>query len=97
MIVDAHHHFLAPATFTYPWIDGNSPIARDYAPPDLEPVLQNSGIDRTVLVQALDDRAETIWMLGIASRTPWIAGVVGFTPGVYEAAGKEHEAASPAS
>lgn len=78
LIVDAHQHFLSPATFSYPWLDEGSRIDGEFGPADLEPLLRTSGIDATVLVQALHDPEESLWMLAIARETPWIAGVVGW-------------------
>ncbi len=50
----------------------------DYLPPQLEPILKECGVARTVLVQASNSLAETYWLLSLAERHPFIAGVVGW-------------------
>lgn len=77
MIVDSHHHFLAPARFVYPWMNADTAaIARAFEPADLTPLLADAGVSATVLVQTLHDPAETSSMLAVAAERPWIAGVV---------------------
>lgn len=78
MIVDAHQHFWDPARGDYGWLKPDNPIHRVYAPADLRPLLDQNGVDATILVQAAPTPAETDYMLGIARQTPWILGVVGW-------------------
>ena len=54
------------------------PLYRDYVPSDLDPLLRDAGIEKTVIVQAADTVAETEFMLEMADSTDWIAGVVGW-------------------
>jgi L-fuconolactonase len=78
MIVDAHQHFWDPARGDYGWLTPDSPICRVYGTQDLRPLLVETGVDATILVQAAPTTAETDYMLGIARKTPWILGVVGW-------------------
>ena len=78
MIIDAHQHFWDPARGDYGWLTPDLPIHRVYGPDDLVPLLQATGVDASILVQAAPTAAETDYMLGLARRTPWILGVVGW-------------------
>jgi L-fuconolactonase len=78
MIVDAHQHFWDPARGDYGWLKPDNPIHRVYAPADLEPLMAETGVDATILVQAAPTPEETDYMLGLAQATPWILGVVGW-------------------
>src|SRR5581483_9685381 len=59
---------------------------RSFGPEDLEPLLAERGVDRTVVVQAISSVDETRYLLEIAARTGFVAGVVGWVdladPGV---------------
>jgi len=78
MIVDAHQHFWDPKRGDYGWLRPDNPIHRVFAPANLKPLLDETGIDGTILVQAAPTTAETDYMLGIARSTPWVLGVVGW-------------------
>jgi len=79
MIVDSHHHFWDPALGNYPWMtDEVAAIRRPFGPEDLEPLLDEYGIDGTVVVQARGSIDETRWLLEIADATPFVLGVVGW-------------------
>ena len=56
----------------------NEVLYRDYLPAQLEPVLKENGIDKTVLVQASNSVAESRWLLQLAEENSFIAGVVGW-------------------
>jgi len=89
-IVDAHHHFWDPAEAAYPWLtDELAAIRRRFGPEDLEPLLEATGVEQTILVQTRSSVAETDAFLATAARTPFIAGVVGWVdlldPGVADA------------
>jgi L-fuconolactonase len=78
-IVDSHQHFWQVGRFDYPWMSPAVEVLyRDYLPPTLEPLLQEHGVARTVLVQASNSLDETRWMLKLADRHSFIAGVVGW-------------------
>jgi L-fuconolactonase len=79
--VDSHQHFWQYTAQEFDWI--NEPMAairRDLLPSDLRPVLDQSGIDMTVAVQARQSLEETEWLLTLAKRNLWISGVVGWVP-----------------
>jgi L-fuconolactonase len=81
MRVDAHHHLWRYDPESYPWIrEEMGVLRRDYLPADLEPLLADSRIARTVLVQAQQTIDETRWMLDIADAHPAIDAVVGWVP-----------------
>jgi L-fuconolactonase len=77
--VDAHHHFWDPARGAYPWMtDEVAKIRRPFGPADLAPLLRETGVDRTVVVQARMDVAEARELLDIAAAADFVAGVVGW-------------------
>jgi len=79
MIIDSHQHFWQVGRFDYPWMSTeNEVLYRDYLPEMLEPTLRNSGVSKTVLVQASNSIAESHWLLDLADTYPFIAGVVGW-------------------
>lgn len=79
MIIDAHQHFWQPARDDYGWMPEDDPIlSRPYGPQDLAEGLAQTGVTRTVLVQAAPSVEETEYMLGIADATPHVARVVGW-------------------
>jgi L-fuconolactonase len=78
MIVDAHQHFWDPARGDYGWLKLGNPIHRVFGTADLRPLLVNTGIDATILVQAAATVAETDYMLAIARDAKFILGVVGW-------------------
>jgi L-fucono-1,5-lactonase len=87
VIVDSHQHFWDLERFDYPWLtDDLRAIRRTYGPTDLEPLLAECGVDRSVVVQATSSVNETRYLLEIAARTPFVSGVVGWVdvadPGV---------------
>lgn len=98
MIVDAHHHFWDPTQADYPWLtDELARIRRPFGPDDLQPLLAEAGVDRTVLVQTRSSVEETVSFLATAATTPFVAGVVGWVdltdPGVGEAIGRLRDGA----
>ncbi|HET6891735.1 MAG TPA: amidohydrolase family protein, partial [Pyrinomonadaceae bacterium] len=79
MIVDSHQHFWQVGHFDYPWMKPDVEVLyRDYLPRQLEPILKECDVAKTVLVQASNSLAETYWLLNLADRYPFIAGVVGW-------------------
>ncbi len=80
MIVDAHHHFWQVAAQEQPWRDDrHGAIARDYTPEDLATELTRAGVDRTVLIQSVDEPAENDRLLRYAE-APYVGAVVGWLP-----------------
>jgi L-fuconolactonase len=87
MRIDSHQHFWRYSAEEYPWIGpGMECLARDHLPAELAAVAAESGIGRTVAVQARQSLEETHWLLELADEQPLIAGVVGWvdlrSPGV---------------
>jgi L-fuconolactonase len=88
LIVDAHHHFWDPTRRKYPWLAGDefAPIRRPYGPGELRPLLEDNGVDRTILVQTISSIDETREFLETAAVVDFIGGVVGWvdltSPGV---------------
>jgi predicted TIM-barrel fold metal-dependent hydrolase len=77
--IDAHQHFWSYSASGHGWIDPGSVLARDYAPADLMPLLDDASIDGCIAVQACQTEEETRWLLGLAAADPRIMGVVGWT------------------
>jgi len=79
MRIDAHQHFWRVADRAGAWPPPTlAAIHRDFAPEDLAPLLQASGIDGTVVVQSLPSLAETRQLLAQARGTRFVRGVVGW-------------------
>ncbi len=79
--VDTHQHFWNLDEVAYPWlIPEYGPIYRNFAPEELAPQLAACGVDKTVIVQAMDSYADTDSMLKIAAEHDWVAAVVGWIP-----------------
>lgn len=79
MIIDAHQHFWKYDPVTHAWIDdGMKAIRRDYLPSDLQPHLEEHGIDGCVAVQADQTEDETLFLLDLAENYPFIKAVVGW-------------------
>jgi L-fuconolactonase len=79
--IDAHQHFWdLTLPFDFRWLDAPTlaPIRRNFLPDDLGPLIQQAGIERTVVVQTQHDARENHWALALAERNPFIAGVVGW-------------------
>ena len=81
MKIDSHHHLWAINETDYVWMtDAHAAIRRDFLSPELDAVLDESGIDGTVAVQARQLVEETDFLLGIADANPRIRAVVGWVP-----------------
>lgn len=81
MMIDSHQHFWVINDTDYVWMtDAHDTIRRDFLPDDLEPLLDATGIDGTVAVQARQMVEETAWLLELARLHPRIRGVVGWVP-----------------
>jgi len=80
MRVDAHQHFWRVSRGDYGWLtpEDHPAICRDFGPDDLAPLLEDAGVERTVLVQAAPTAGETAYLLGLAATAPMVAGVVGW-------------------
>lgn len=77
--IDAHQHFWRIERGDYSWLSPNLGVLyQDFLPEQLKPLLDQQGIEGTVLVQAADTLAETQYMLSLAEQYDWILGVVGW-------------------
>lgn len=77
--IDAHQHFWQFDPVRDAWIDDSMKvIQRDFMPADLEPVLQQNGIDGCVAVQADQSEKETLFLLELAEKHAFVKGVVGW-------------------
>jgi L-fuconolactonase len=79
--VDAHQHFWNLNKVNYPWlVPEYGPIYRTFEAQELEPQLHKAGIDKTIVVQAMNSYEDTNYMLETAAAFDWIGGVVGWVP-----------------
>jgi len=78
-MLDSHQHFWKIARGDYAWMGPHvAPLLRDFLPDDLRPLMAQTGITRTIVVQAAETEAETDFLLDLAENTDFIAGVVGW-------------------
>ncbi len=77
--IDAHQHFWSYDPGRHAWItEDMKKIRRDFAPSDLEPLLQAHGFSGCVTVQVDQTEEETLQLVSLAETHPFIAGVVGW-------------------
>jgi L-fuconolactonase len=79
--VDGHQHFWDLRRVPLPWLrPEHEPIARAFAPDDLEPLMREANVERTILVQSACLDADTDLMFEHARAVDWIAAVVAWLP-----------------
>lgn len=79
MRIDAHQHFWKYKADEFGWInDEMAVLRRDFMPSDLKPLLDTSGYDGCVAVQAPQTHEESRFLLDLAEEHDWIKGVVGW-------------------
>ncbi len=79
LVIDGHQHFWSVDRDDYGWLTPDlGSIYCDFIPDDLRPLLAQAGVSRTILVQAAQSEAETLYLLDIAAQTDFVAGVVGW-------------------
>lgn len=85
MQIDSHQHYWRIERGDYGWLmPALAPIHRDFAPVDLDPILQRHRIEKTILVQAAPTVEETLYLLKLAAdahvmrSSTSVAGVVGW-------------------
>jgi L-fuconolactonase len=77
--LDAHQHFWNYSPVEYEWIDASmAALQRDFLPHDLKPLLDQSGMDGSIAVQARQSLDETRWLLELAAQNNFVKGVVGW-------------------
>jgi L-fuconolactonase len=77
-MIDSHQHFWNPGRGDYDWLAPGSTLHRAFQPEDLRPLLLESGIEGSILVQAAATAAETDYLLTLARANPWVLGVIGW-------------------
>jgi L-fuconolactonase len=78
MRIDAHHHLWDLDVRDQPWTMNFPPLRRSFGLGELQPLLVDARIDRTILVQTVTVAEETPEMLALAAQYDQIAGVVGW-------------------
>lgn len=79
MRLDSHQHFWNYDPAQHVWMtDAMAVLRRNYLPGDLKPLLDASGFDGTIAVQARQMVEETEWLLKLADENDFIKGVVGW-------------------
>ncbi|SFD65568.1 L-fuconolactonase [Paenibacillus catalpae] len=79
MRIDSHQHFWIYNEQDYDWMSGkHKAIQTDFLPQHLLPLLQESGFDGSIAVQARQTLQETEWLLSLAEQNPEIKGIVGW-------------------
>lgn len=77
--IDAHQHFWRYDPIKYNWIDDDmAGIRRDFLPEHLKTVLDASGVDGCVAVQASQTEAENDFLLQLSDSNHFIKGIVGW-------------------
>ena len=80
-VIDTHIHIWNLEKARYAWLEGdNSLLNRSYEIEELATARQRAGIAGGVLVQAANNRDDTVLMLEAAAHADWIKGVVGWLP-----------------
>jgi L-fuconolactonase len=79
MTIDSHQHFWTFDPIRDSWItDEMSVIQRNFYPEDLQPTLQQNGIDACIAVQADQSLSETRFLLDLATKNDFVKAVVGW-------------------
>ena len=80
MRIDSHHHIWDLSVRPQSWMKGDEvkPISRTILMDELEPELEKSNIDYTVIVQTVENPAETPEFLDLSLSHPKICAVVGW-------------------
>ncbi|WP_068545522.1 amidohydrolase family protein [Thalassotalea crassostreae] len=79
MRIDSHQHFWQVSRGDYDWLTPDLQLLyKDFLPTDIQPLLKQAQITKTILVQAAATTQETDFMLKLAQQHNFIAGVVGW-------------------
>lgn len=77
MIIDVHHHLWTYNDKDFPWIsDDMAIIKQDFLDEAYQDNFKN--IDKTIVVQAIQNESETQFLLEFAKRNEKVAGVIGW-------------------
>ncbi|MER8389998.1 hypothetical protein NKJ46_28780 [Mesorhizobium sp. M0166] len=66
LIIDAHHHLWRLADGDYRWLQGMPELVHDFTVEDYLPLLREAGVNRSIIVQAIEDETETAGMVALA-------------------------------
>jgi L-fuconolactonase len=77
--IDSHQHFWKFDPVRDAWItEDMKKLQRDFMPQDLQPILEENGVEGCVAVQADQSLTETLFLLDLAEDYLFIKGVVGW-------------------
>ncbi len=77
--IDSHQHFWQLSRDDYSWLTPELELLyKDFLPNDLLPKLKQADVEKTIVVQAAETAAETMFLLQLAQEHDFIAGVVGW-------------------
>jgi len=77
--IDAHLHVWDFAVSDYAWLGpGHGALHASWSPQQAHAELDAAGIGGAILVQAEDSRADTRYLLDVATENDWVLGVVGW-------------------
>ncbi|MCJ8295310.1 MAG: amidohydrolase family protein [Colwellia sp.] len=77
--IDSHQHFWKLSRGDYFWLSPKfKNIYKDFSPEDLSKELRITNINKTILIQATNTEAETLYLLEIAKNTDFVSGVIGW-------------------
>ena len=82
-MIDAHHHLWKYKPGFKPWLEARpelAPLRRDFLGAELAELIRRNGVDRTVIIQAMDSLAESAFMIDAAYTHSFIAGIVAWAP-----------------
>jgi L-fuconolactonase len=90
MRIDAHQHFWLLKDRQGVWPPPQlAAIHRDFLPHDLQPILETAKVSGTVVVQTMENAADSDFMLGLAATNSFINGVGGWVDMKSPTAAKE--------
>jgi L-fuconolactonase len=79
MRIDSHQHFWKYDPMVHSWMDDSmKSIQRDFLPYDLKPILEETGFDGCIAVQASQTETENSFLLSLAHQNNFIKGIVGW-------------------
>ncbi|NJK95795.1 MAG: amidohydrolase family protein [Bacteroidetes bacterium] len=79
MKIDSHQHFWKYNPLEFGWINEQMHVIRqNFLPNDLQEVLNQTGYQGSVAVQARQNTEETAWLLELSANHNFICGVVGW-------------------
>ena len=69
-IIDSHQHFWDLEKFDYSWMpSGESVLKKNHLPADLKPLMDDAGVEKTVIVQAVQSIEEARWLWTLPTKT----------------------------